>query len=97
MGWTIKIKSDRDITEKDIDGIVSILPTNLKGWAESMGAKIKQPWGWSVGVDIYNPKGKELTLHGSFSMSGNIAEESAKFISSELKKIGHKIRVGKIK
>jgi len=96
MGWTITLKSDREISIDDVSKVVDALPPKLIGYASAVGCKIRQSWGWSAGVDIYNPQNKTLKLHGSYSMSGDIAEESAKFISVGLKKLGYKIRIGEI-
>ena len=96
MGWSIELKSDKEISVDDVSKVVDILPSHLKGYIASMGCNVRQSWGWTVGVDIRNPEGKKLKLHGSYSMSGNIAIDSAKFISEELRKLGHKIRIGKI-
>lgn len=96
MGWSINLKSNREISVDDVSKVVDVLPPNLKGAANHPEWKSRQPWGWSVGVDIWNPENKTLKLRGSYTMSGNIAIDSAKFISDELTKLGHKIKMGKI-
>lgn len=91
MGWNIKLVSDRDITKKELEEIFDNLPQRLRGWHFGY-----QRWGWTAAVDIYNPDGNELTLHGSYTQSGQIAEEFANWMSDNLKKLGHKIKIGKM-
>lgn len=89
MGYSCRLKSDKNILEKDIDDIVRSLPDSL---SNPIGNS-KQVWGWSCGCDIYTPKDTELTIGGSYSISGNIAEEFASYICSELNSKGYNINM----
>ena len=91
MGWNIELKSQKEITPQDVEKAVNALPKSLLGSYPS-----KQDWGWSIAVDVYNPKGKTLMLHGSYGMSGKIAEPTAEAIARQLEKLGHEITVGEM-
>jgi hypothetical protein len=91
MGWNIKLKSKKEITPQDAEKAVNALPKSLLGSFSS-----KQLWGWSIAVDVYNPKGKVLEIHASYGMSGKIAEPAAEALSRQLEKLGHEITVGEM-
>lgn len=88
MGWLINIKSDREISEEEIDAIVDELPHELLG---QFGPS-KQRWGWSLAVDA-RIGGNALTLSGSYAMSGRMAEPAADAFASRLKRLGHSVTV----
>lgn len=91
MGWNIELKAKKDITEKEVQTAVDALPKSLLGQFPS-----RQQWGWSLAVDVYNPKANTLMLHGSYGMSGKIAEPAAEAIARQLEKLGHEITVGEM-
>jgi hypothetical protein len=88
MGWSIDIESDREISESEIDAIVRELPQPVLGVFPS-----RQAWGWSLGVDA-RLSGNTLSLSGSYSMSGRIAELAAEAFARRLEKLGHTVTVG---
>lgn len=90
MSWTMRLSADKDIRQEDIDSIAPELLQLSPVWPNS-----KQPWGWSCAVDIYNPEGRSLTLHGA-GFSWHVAEGFAKTLASDLKERGYKIRIGEM-
>lgn len=91
MGWNIELKSKKEITLADAEKMVNALPKSLLGSYPS-----KAYWGWSIAVDVLNPKGKTLMIHGSYGISGKIAEIAAEAIARQLEKQGHEITVGEM-
>ena len=87
MGWSVDYRSDKVITQEDIQGIVDNLPEEYLG----MGFP-KQQWGWLTAVGIHNPIGNEISIGGSYGISGDIAERFANYFNRQLKKRGHKTR-----
>ncbi len=88
MGWSIRIKLDKNISEQEIDNIVMFLPQELS----SPFGNRKTSWGWSGGTDIALENNNVIYLSGSYSMSGQIAESTLSFFKSQLKKQGYKVR-----
>ncbi len=104
MGWSIYIKTDKQLTEKIIEEVIADLPASMR---QGGG---KQRWGWSLAVDVTlknyiwlaDAKGtvkdepRELMLSGSFGQSGMIAEGFAEAFARRLEKRGFKVNVGKM-
>ena len=87
MSYSCKIKTDSFINEDDINDIVEHLPNHLS----SPVCNSKQMWGWSTGLDIWKPESNIITLGGSASISGDIAEEFVKYFEQQLKLKGYNI------
>jgi len=98
MSWSIQISTDRGVTNSDIDAIVKELPDDLK---RPFGGS-KQSWGWSCAVDVscigrYVNDNRKISLSGSCSISGNVAEFFAnEFARLIRKRLGCKTRIGKM-
>lgn len=60
MSWTIDLKANKDIKQEDVDSIAINMPQ-----LSSFMGNSKQSWGWSCAVDVWNPEGRGLTLHGA--------------------------------
>jgi len=85
MGWDCDIIVDKDISEKDVDTIVSTLPEDLNSqWGTS-----KQSWGWSCGTDIYKPKENKLGIHGA-GFSEHLSEPMVDYLKRKLRELGYK-------
>ena len=96
MGWSIEITSlSREITEKDVEAALERMPKDLR--QGMFPAVSRQGWGWSAAVDVNNPNGKKITLSGSYSISGMIAEEFAKSFVTGLKVAGHVVKTGRMR
>jgi len=92
MSWTIDIKADRDIMVEDVQTVVDELPEELHSF---FGGTSRQPWGWSCAADIYNPKGRCLTIHGAAFSAGK-ADDMVVALKKGLKKLGYKTRKGRM-
>lgn len=92
MSWNLDIKADKDIKEEDVLRAVEGLPRELHGF---FGGTSRQSWGWSCATDIYNPKGRCLTIHGA-GFSRHLAEEMSHELMKGLRKLGYKTRKGRI-
>lgn len=88
MGWNIDIKTDKAMSEKLIDEIITDLPQTI---SHGFG---KQSWGWSLAADVRLRNPQELGLSGSFSLSGKIAELAAEAFARRLEKRGYTVDVG---
>lgn len=87
MSYSCSLKANRDILEKDIDSIVENLPEKFSAF----GGNCKQSWGWHCGCDVYIPKEEILTIGGSYSISGNIADDFVAYFKDELQKLNYNI------
>ena len=88
MGYSCCIRSNKEITETDIQKIVDNIPNKFKG-IQFPVFSVKQPWGWSLYSDINLPKGNEVVITGSCSVSGDDAEAFIGHVVGELKSHGH--------
>lgn len=79
------MKSSKPISEALIDSVISELPDNL---SRGFG---KQSWGWSLAVDVKLKNPQEIALSGSYGISWEFAEVSAKAFKSILEKRGFQI------
>lgn len=85
MGYNCKIKTDSIIDIQDVQDIVDNLPAHLS----APFGNTKQMWGWSTGADLYLPEGNTITVGGTYSISGNIAEEYVDFLKQKLELKGY--------
>jgi len=90
MGWSIRIKTDKPMTEDVVESVINKLPASMRCGGG------KQVWGWSLVVDVSLDKANELRLSGSFGMSGAIAEGVAEAFARRLEKRRFKVNVGKL-
>lgn len=86
MGWSMLLKADKPIIEADVAACLAKMTKD--------GNVYDNGWGWSVGVDVSKPKGKELSISGAW-YSFDSAQPIGSDIASRLRKAGYKIRVGK--
>lgn len=90
MGWNLTLTSNKTITFEEVSEIVNGLPDYLGffGYKPNLNE-----WGWSAATDISKPNGKELSISGSYSISGEKARPMMKYLKSHLENNGHKIIV----
>lgn len=90
MGWNLILTSDKEITFEEVSKIIENLPEHLSffGYKPNLNE-----WGWSAATDISKPNGKELSISGSYGMSGEKARPMMKYLKSQLENNGHKIIV----
>ena len=88
MGWNIKIKTDKPITETLVDEIISELPKELR-----FGPG-KQSWGWSIAVDVNIRNQTELGLGGSYGMAAMVGSGVAEAFARRLEKRGFQVTCG---
>lgn len=90
MGWNLTLTSDKEITFEEVSKIIENLPEHLSffGYKPNLNE-----WGWSVATDISKPNGKELSISGSYGISGEKARPMMKYLKSQLENNGHKIIV----
>jgi len=97
MSWSIYIKTDKKMTESDIDKVVAELPDKFKDKCNGAMKGSKQPWGWSLAVDVHLDNSKQIWCSGSCGISGYIAEEFCKYFAKALEKqLECKTAVGKM-
>lgn len=87
MSYSCRITTDSYINESDIDNIINNLPPHLS----SPLSNSKQSWGWHTGVDVYKPELNSISIGGSYSISGHIAEQFVEYLKIQLQVIGYKI------
>ncbi|QSF43420.1 hypothetical protein [Paenibacillus tianjinensis] len=83
MGWSIYIKTDRDIKENDVNDIIENLQETYS-YPNDFGIKIRQQWGWIAAVDVSIRDKNTVMLSGSYSQSGAIAEEFSAYFQEQL-------------
>lgn len=97
MGWNITLRSDKPIWDEVVEDCIKEMPPKWRGWLGSdFGPDTFNNGMWHCAVDVYAPKGMELTLHGAYGLSGDIAEPFAKMMALLLEKRGHKILIGEM-
>jgi hypothetical protein len=90
MGWNINLTSDKPLTELLVAFAVQELPGPLKA---GFG---KQPWGWSLAVDVRLRDEHTLGLSGSYAMSGKDAQAAAQAFAKILRIWGHAVEIGEM-
>lgn len=88
MGYRCTIKTDSYIDENDVQDMVDHIPETLQRYSFNNN---KQVWGWSCACDIYKPEGNKIDIGGSYSISGDIAEDFVKYFELQLKVKNYKI------
>jgi hypothetical protein len=89
MGWSVTLTTDRDVTESDMDKIVSELPQWMQGFGRA-----KQEWGYSLAADVRRDSPREVRCSGSCSISGKMAEGFCEAFARRLEHIGCKVVIG---
>ena len=90
MGYCIKLVSKKEIREDDVKSIIFKLPDYLKG---SLNNVKEQEWGWPCVCDIHKPIKNELTISGSYAMSGDKAQDFTTYIQHALDELGYDVDI----
>lgn len=90
MGYCIKLVSKKEIREDDVKSIIFKLPDYLKG---SLNNVKEQEWGWPCVCDIHKPIKNELTISGSYAMSGDKAQDFTSYIQHALDELGYDVDI----
>lgn len=90
MGWSASLKSNKEITFNEVNDIVNQLPEHLSffGFQPHLNE-----WGWNAATDISKRIGKELSISGSYGISGGKAETMAEYLKEKLEDNGHEIEI----
>lgn len=90
MGYCIKLISKKEIREDDVKSIIFKLPDYLKGPLNNVK---EQEWGWPCVCDIHKPIKNELTISGSYAMSGDKAQDFTIYIQHALDELGYDVDI----
>ena len=90
MGYCIKLISKKEIREDDVKSIIFKLPDYLKGPLNDVK---EQEWGWPCVCDIHKPIKNELTISGSYAMSGDKAQDFTTYFQRALDKLGYDVDI----
>lgn len=90
MGYCIKLVSKKEILESDVKSIIHNMPDYLRG---PLNEVKEQEWGWPCICDIHKPIGQELTISGSYAMSGDKAQDFTSYIQHELDELGYDVDI----
>ena len=90
MGYCIKLISKKEIREDDVKSIVFKLPDYLKGPLNDVK---EQEWGWPCICDVHKPIKNELTISGSYAMSGDKAQDFTSYIQHALDELGYDVDI----
>lgn len=90
MGYCIKLISKKEIREDDVKSIIFNLPNYLKGPLNEIK---EQEWGWPCICDIHKPIKNELTISGSYAMSGDKAQDFTFYIKHALDELGYDVDI----
>lgn len=90
MGYCIKLISKKEIREDDVKSIIFKLPDYLKGPLNDVK---EQEWGWPCICDIHKPIKNELTISGSYAMSGDKAQDFTSYIQHALDELGYNVDI----
>ena len=90
MGYCIKLISKKEIREDDVKSIIFKLPDYLKGPLNDVK---EQEWGWPCVCDIHKTIKNELTISGSYAMSGDKAQDFTSYIQHALDELGYDVDI----
>ena len=90
MGYCIKLVSKKEIQKDDVKSIIFNLPDYLKGPLNNVK---EQEWGWPCICDVHKPIKNELTISGSYAMSGNKAQDFTTYIQHALDELGYDVDI----
>ena len=90
MGYCIKLISKKEIREDDVKSIIFKLPDYLKGPLNDVK---EQEWGWPCVCDIHKPIKNELTISGSYAISGDKAQDFTSYIQHALDELGYDVDI----
>ena len=93
MSYSIDITFDKEITESELDEVLSGLPE----WASPKWKGGKQFWGWSLASDVWLSSPRKVVCSGSCSISGDVAEKFSREVAKALRKTGRKVNKGKMR
>ena len=90
MGYCIKLISKKEIREDDVKSIIFNLPDYLKGPLNDVK---EQEWGWPCVCDVHKPIKNELTISGSYAMSGDKAQDFTSYIQHALDELDYDVDI----
>lgn len=90
MGYCIKLVSKKEILESDVKSIIHNMPDYLRG---PLNEVKEQEWGWPCICDIHKPIKNELTISGSYAMSGDKAQDFTSYIQHALDELGYDVDI----
>ena len=90
MGYCIKLISKKEIQESDVKSIIFKLPNYLRGPLDNIK---EQEWGWPCVCDIHKPIKNELTISGSYAISGDKAQDFTSYIQHALNQLGYDVNI----
>ena len=90
MGYCIKLISKKEIREDDVKSIIFKLPDYLKGPLNNVK---EQEWGWPCICDVHKPIKNELSIFGSYAMSGDKAQDFTIYIQHALDELGYDVDI----
>ena len=90
MRYCIKLVSKKEIREDDVKSIIFKLPDYLKG---SLNNVKEQEWGWPCICDVHKPIKNELTISGSYAMSGDKAQDFTAYMQHALDELGYDVDI----
>lgn len=85
MGWSSSLITTKPITEEVLQEVIDNLPPTLgcKDFSK------KQDWGWPCYADISLPKGNQVVISGSYTISNSNSEMFVKLIADGLRSRGY--------
>ena len=90
MGYCIKLISKKEIREDDVKSIIHNMPDYLRG---PLNEVKEQEWGWPCICDVHKPIKNELTISGSYAMSGDKAQDFTSYIQHALDELGYDVDI----
>lgn len=90
MGYCIKLVSKKEILESDVESIIHNMPDYLRG---PLNEVKEQEWGWPCICDVSKPIGQEITISGSYAMSGDKAQDFTTYIQRALDELGYDVDI----
>ena len=93
MSWSANIKSDRNITQEEMQKIIDEMPDSISRISVFGKRNQLNGWGWSAGADIDIPIGNMVIIGGAYEVSEHLAEDTAKYIAGRLKENGHTVSI----
>lgn len=90
MGWSIRIKTDKPVTDDIVRDCIAEMPESMQKFGE-------QEWGWSCSVDVQKPSRCSKSLGWYISGAYWSWDEGAPFaalLKALLEKRGYKVTLG---
>lgn len=97
MSWSLTVRADRPIDERDVVRVLSILS---KRKVDLHTFPYRQEWGWpssftGLGVDVDLPVHRTLCLCGA-DFSAHLAQKSAVKVARGLMRLGYTVHIVKL-